>query len=268
MDIEHDHSEPDEGRSGPEGRQVFWRRWRPAGAALSRPPIVLLHDSLGCVDLWRDFPERLSLAAGRTVVAYDRLGFGRSDVRTGPLPPTFIRDEAQEGLATVIDALGLQSFALFGHSVGGAMAAEAAARFGSRCVALITESAQAFVEARTLEGLRAAQREFADPARRERLARYQGDKTDWVLSAWIDTWLSPGFARWSLAAQIEAIASPMLVIHGDRDEYGSLEHPARIAALGRGRVERLDLANVGHVPHREATGRVLDAVTRFLGPSS
>lgn len=131
--------------------KLFIRTWEPAKNTSIEPsaPIVLFHDSLGCVELWRDFPAMLATAAQRTVMAYDRLGFGRSDARQGPAKLSFIRDEAHSGFPHIVEALKLDKFVAFGHSVGGAMAAHCAQRFASSCEALITESAQAFVEDRT-----------------------------------------------------------------------------------------------------------------------
>jgi pimeloyl-ACP methyl ester carboxylesterase len=243
---------------------LFGRSWVPARQVhAGDAPILLLHDSLGCVELWRDFPERLARATGRTVAAYDRLGFGRSDAHPGPLPPTFIRDEAAM-VQRVCDALGIGAVVALGHSVGGAMALAAAARWPERCAALVTESAQAFVEDRTLAGIRAARAGFARAGQVERLARYHGTKARWVLDAWIETWLHPAFADWSMDDDLRRVRCPTLALHGDRDEYGSVEHPARIARLVEGPARAVILEDCGHVPHREHPSRVLDEVARFL----
>src|SRR3954469_25243049 len=110
-----------------QGGALFTRQWRPAGVA-GECPLVLLHDSLGCVELWRDFPATLAQQLARPVVAYDRLGFGRSSPRDELPAPDFIREEAEEGLPVVLRGLGIADFALFGHSVGGAMALVVASR--------------------------------------------------------------------------------------------------------------------------------------------
>jgi pimeloyl-ACP methyl ester carboxylesterase len=117
----------------------------------SNPTILLFHDSLGCVDLWRNFPKELAGATSRSVVAYDRLGFGKSDAYFGTLPLTFNADEAITAIQ-VCEELGIKTIIPFGHSVGGAMAIAAAARSPDRCAAVITESTQSFVEDQTLSG--------------------------------------------------------------------------------------------------------------------
>jgi pimeloyl-ACP methyl ester carboxylesterase len=227
-------------------------------------PIVLFHDSLGCVELWRDFPEQLSQATGRSVMAYDRLGFGRSDPHPGQLNSHFIREEIDDAFPALREELGFDHFVAFGHSMGGAMAAVCAGKFQSQCRGLVTESAQAFVEDRTLEGIRQAQRAFDDKGQLERLRKYHGDKASWVLRAWIDTWFSPEFRGWSLDTDLPLVRCPVLAIHGENDEYGSIRHPERIGALVEGAATVEILRNCGHVPHREQPGIVLNAVQAFL----
>lgn len=247
----------------PQGRLYAERRLPPAGS-LARAPIVLFHDSLGCVALWRDFPERLARASGREVVAYDRLGFGRSDAHPGRLRMDFIHDEARVGFHCLREQLDIGDFVAFGHSVGGGMAVACAAAHADGCRALITESAQTFVEDRTLAGIRAAKESFVQPGQLERLQRYHGDKAAWALSAWIDTWLAPDFADWTLDDELRHVRCPVLALHGDDDEFGSARHPERIAALSAGHSTMHLLRDCGHVPHREQADRVLDTVAHWL----
>jgi len=250
---------------GSHGR-MFVRSWFPERDALrpNHAPILLLHESLGCIEQWKDFPSALANATGRTVVAYDRLGFGRSDRLTAPPAPTFVEDEAAHGFACVLEHLGIERFVVLGHSVGGSMAVHCAARYPEACQAMITMSAVTFVEQRTLSGIRQARAWFADPAQRERLRRYHGERSDWVLSAWIDTWLAPDFATWTLAHALPAVGCPSLAIHGDDDEFGSERHPQLIADHASGQVEQALLSGVGHVPHREQPELVLERIERFL----
>jgi pimeloyl-ACP methyl ester carboxylesterase len=247
---------------GPGGR-LFVRVWGDPGAR-GPAPILLFHDSLGSVALWRDFPARVATATGRAVVAYDRLGFGRSDPHPSRLAPGFVRDEAHAALPALRAALGMERLVLFGHSVGGGMAVSAAAAFPEATAAVITESAQAFVEDVTLAGVRDAKAAFAEPGQIERLARWHGDKARWVLDAWIETWLDPARADWSLDADLRGVRAPVLALHGDRDEFGSAAHPQRIGALppAPGRVVLID--DCGHVPHREKPDLVLETVSGFL----
>ncbi|KWF91106.1 alpha/beta hydrolase [Burkholderia cepacia] len=268
----------------PQGR-LFVKRWRggpvqravgagePAASEPATPepaapkpaaPIVLLHDSLGCVDLWRDFPAQLASVTQRDVIAYDRLGFGRSDRHPGKLGTTFVRDEADHAFAALLDQLDVDAFVALGHSVGGGMAVGCAAAYPARCRALVTIAAQAFVEDRTLAGIRDAGQQFDEPGQLDRLARYHGDKAEWVLRAWVDTWLSPAFRHWSLDDELPRVQCATLAIHGEDDEYGSDVHPKRIAARVAGPSSYLLLGRCGHMPHRERTDDVLAAIATFL----
>lgn len=250
----------------PHGR-IFARIWAPSSEAnTSRPEalIVLFHDSLGCVDLWRDFPARLSAATGRRVIAYDRLGFGRSDPRSDKPTMDFIADEAKTCFPVIREQLGFRRFIAFGHSVGGGMAVNCAAEYAADCEALITESAQAFVAEETLQGILAAKQQFKDEQQVERLKKYHGEKAKWVLDAWTETWLDPAFASWSLAAVLPGVRCPVLAIHGVHDEYGGSRHPEMIGELcgGPSRVELI--ADTYHVPHRERPEVIVDLVSGFI----
>ena len=250
----------------PQGR-IFARCWTPSSkASTPRPdsPIVLFHDSLGCVELWREFPAELSTATGRQVIAYDRLGFGKSDPRVERPALDFIADEANTYFPIVREQLGFRRFIAFGHSVGGGMAVNCAAAFGAECEALVTESAQIFPEDRTLRSIAEAKEQFKDETQLRRLEKYHGDKARWVLEAWTENWLHPDFAAWSLAAVLPQVSCPVLAIHGIHDEYGSTCHPEMIGQLcaGPSRVEIL--ADTFHVPHRERPGVTLNLLSEFI----
>ena len=255
--------------------RLFARSWEPAAPPAAsqeaanedgarRAPIILLHDSLGCVALWGAFPQTLARATNRRVIAYDRAGFGASDARADRLDSTFVRDEAQRFIPALCEQLGIDRFIAFGHSVGGGMAIECAAQYTQRCVALVTEAAQTFAEDRTLAGIRAAREQFRDPAQLAKLARYHGEKTQWVLDAWIETWLSPEFADWSLDAVLPRVQCATLAIHGSLDEYGTRVHPEAIAARVSGPARAAIMEGVRHVPHREQEVQVAEMVAEFL----
>jgi pimeloyl-ACP methyl ester carboxylesterase len=242
--------------------EMFVKSWSPGNAAAI--PAVLLHDSLGSVDLWRSFPERLAEALGRRVIAYDRLGFGRSTALDILPSARFIDEEAHIYFPAIREALGFEDFLLFGHSVGGAMALTIAARFGTRCRAVITESAQAFVETRTLEGIKNAVRSFADPGRMEKLRRLHAEKAKWVLQAWTEVWLSEEFRDWSLGTVLPHVRCPVPILHGGEDEFGSAAFPEMICSAVAGYCEMHLLDGVGHVPHRDDPELVLNLTVRFV----
>lgn len=245
----------------PRGR-IFAREWPAPGSA---PAIILLHDSLGCVELWRDFPQGLSAATERRVIAYDRAGFGRSDAQNEQLPRDFIYTECRDSLPLLADALGISHFVLFGHSVGGGMAVVGAAELYARCKGLISESAQIFREDLTFESIRAARpKVLPGSSQYDRLAKYHGEKTDWVLSAWIDSWLDPAFVL-EMMPYMKRVQCPVLAIHGDRDEFGSAAQPKRLCDSVAGPATLHLMKDCGHVPHRDQPAEVLKAVKIFLG---
>lgn len=246
----------------PRGR-MYARAWTPHERT-TKAPIVLIHDSLGCVELWRDFPEKLSASTQRQVIAYDRLGFGRSDARTDELRASFVREEAETFVPYLLRYFRLERFVPFGHSVGGGMAICCGAVLPSACAAIVTESAQMFAEGKTLNAIAAAKLEYAQPERFEKLRRYHGDKTEWVLRAWTDTWLSDEFASFNVRQELRALQCPLLALHGERDEFGSLEHLRVAREFGSNVVSTCMLQDLGHVPHREAPTAVLDRVVQFL----
>ncbi len=239
------------------------RQWLTVDAA-GKAPVLLLHDSLGCTALWRQLPLLLAQASGRSVISYDRPGFGQSAPRTAPPSLEFVAEEAEQVLPALLAHFALERFIAMGHSVGGGMAVHCAARYPANCEGLITLAAQAFVEPRTREGIAEAKRQFDDPAHFARLARYHGDRARWVLDAWTASWLSPGFDDWSLDATLPAVRCPALVIHGKEDEYGSTAQAQRIASLLGGPSRLWLLDGTGHVPHREQEALVLDGIVRFL----
>lgn len=246
----------------PSGR-LFTRTWQPRHAR-SAVPILLFHDSLGCVELWRSFPAALCQATQHPVVAYDRAGFGRSDARLAKPPHTFIEDEYRQAVAALLEALVITHFIALGHSVGGCMAVHCAGQQPERCRGLITIAAQAFNEPRTRQGIEAAKEAFQQPDQFAKLARYHGDNARWVLDAWIDTWLHPDFAEWTLVPALERVQCPTLVLHGERDEYGSHRQPERIARYTHGPAHCDILPGVGHVPHREAESTVVALIEEFV----
>ncbi len=228
------------------------------------PVAVLLHHSLGSVGLWRDFPERLAQATGLGVLAYDRRGHGASEP-FGPSPRAngYLHDEAAT-LEQVLAAAEVEDAVLFGHSDGGSIALLAAALHPRRVRAVVAEAAHVFVEERTLEGLREAQRALRGGDLLPRLTRHHGAKAEALAAAWLGIWLSPGFRAWNIEAELGRIRCPVLVLQGELDEYGTA---AQVHAIARGvagpaRVEVL--SGIRHTPHREDPEAVLRLAAAFL----
>ena len=225
-------------------------------------PIVMLHEGLGSLALWKDFPLRLAKATHRRVLAYSRLGYGKSDPLSGPRGVDFMHIEALDTLPVLLDALGTRDPVLFGHSDGASIALIHAARAHRPVAAVIALAPHVFVESYGLDSIAAARRAYLDGGLRAKLARYHDD-VDSAFRGWNDIWLHPDFRAWNIEALLPEIACPVLTIQGLDDEYGTIEQIDRIAR-GVPQLRRIELAQCGHSPHRDQPEAVLASVASFL----
>lgn len=246
--------------------QIATQCWHPQNAQ-HKTPMILLHDSLGSIAQWRDFPAQLAQTLKRPVIAYDRLGFGLSAPHPEAPSVEFIVEQAHSEFPQIKAALGIEQYYLLGHSVGGAMAVNIAAT-DKHCQGIITLAAQAFVEDKTLAGIKAAQKAFANLEQFNKLKKWHGEKTQWVLDAWINIWLDERFADWSLAYCIKDVNCKVLAIHGQLDNFGSEAFPQfiaeQIAKHSSKPSNYIILEQCGHIPHKERTKQVLAAVKNFM----
>lgn len=232
--------------------------------AAHKPTLVFLHDSLGCITVWRDFPDVLSAALGCNALIYDRRGYGASSPFGGePRRPAYLEDEA-DTLLRVLQASAIDHAILFGHSDGGSIALVAAARYPDRIGAVVTQGAHVFVEEVTLAGIREARETLRTTDLRERLARHHGDRTDSVTAAWIDMWLSPEFRDWNIEHYLPNIRCPLLAIQGSDDEYGTPDQVRAVVEGSGAGARACMIPGVGHTPHRSATDEVVRATKEFL----
>lgn len=240
---------------------LFVKTWIPE-IVKSKTSIVLLHDSLGSCAQWRDFPEKLANTLSMKVIAYDRAGFGNSYTRHHLPSINFIEEEARVYFPQLKAALELKKFIVIGHSVGGGMAINIAAN-EEDCLGAVTISAQAFIEKRTIEGIQNAKQAFQQPEMLSKIAKWHGEKAQWVIDAWTEVWLSEKFRDWELC-QVNYVSCPLLVIHGDNDEYGSEAFPIYIAqnSTANGEIEIIE--NCGHMPHVTHADVVLKAIASFI----
>lgn len=225
----------------------------------ARAPMVLLHEGLGSVRLWRDFPARLQEATGRRILLFSRYGHGRSERPPRPRTPAFFHEEALEVLPEVLRQLDAEEPLLVGHSDGGSIALIHAGAHPVAGIALLAP--HVVVEDVTVEEIREARRRFDSDDLRERMARHHDDP-DAAFNGWCDVWLDPEFRTWTLEHDAELVRCPTLLIQGVDDPYGTLTQLDRIEARVRGPVERLEVPG-GHSPHLEAPDEVLRAVARF-----
>jgi pimeloyl-ACP methyl ester carboxylesterase len=222
----------------------------------AKRPIVLLHEGLGSVGLWRDFPQVLQAATGRRVVAFSRFGHGRSEPPPSPRTPAFFHEEALQVLPAVLAQLEIGEPLLVGHSDGASIALIHAGHHPVAGVALLAP--HVVVEDVTVAAIREARVAFDGGELRERMARHHDDPAA-AFNGWCDVWLDPAFRDWSLETDAARVSCPALLIQGEDDPYGTLEQLDRIEANVRGPVERLVVPG-GHSPHLEARDDVVDAV--------
>lgn len=223
-------------------------------------PVVLMHEGLGSVGLWRDFPQALAVATGRRVIAFSRFGHGRSGPTPVPRTPAFFEYEAAQVLPELLERLGVARPVLVGHSDGGSIALIHAA---DRPVdALVLIAPHVFVEEMTVREIEVTREAYEHGGLRERMARHHDDP-DAAFWGWCDVWLDPGFRSWELAGETERVSARTLLIQGADDPYGSLEQIDRIEAAVSGPVSRLVLGG-GHSPHLEHHDQVVDAIAAFL----
>ena len=234
------------------------------------PTIVFLHQGLGCEGMWRDFPDHMASATGCGALVYSRIGHGASEALRGPRSIRYMHDEGLKVLPAVLAHFGIGEVILFGHSDGASIAILYAGsgeeRPGGQCVvrALVLEAPHVFVEAEALEGIRRISREYETTSLKERLARHHGNNTDSMFRAWADVWLRPEFREWNIEGSLPSIESPVLVIQGEDDEYGTARQVESVVKGVRGPARFLLLAHCGHSPHSERPEEVLDAASRFV----
>jgi pimeloyl-ACP methyl ester carboxylesterase len=228
----------------------------------ARPTIVLLHEGLGSVALWRDFPPLLAARTRCAVVAYSRRGYGASDPLAGPREPDYMHREATEVLPDVLDALAIERPILFGHSDGASIAIVFAGTFPERVRALVLEAPHVFVEEISLRSIAAAREAWETTDLRARLGRYH-QHVEGAFRGWNDAWLDPRFRDWNIEAEAARISAPVLVIQGEDDEYGTLAQVESIAARVP-HVQTVVLPDTGHSPHRDAPERIVARVATFI----
>jgi pimeloyl-ACP methyl ester carboxylesterase len=229
------------------------------------PTLVLLHEGLGCVSLWRDFPKHLAEATGCGVFAYSRYGYGKSDPAPLPWPMTYMHREAEEVLPRVLDRAGVRRYVLVGHSDGGSIAAiHAGSVADKRRAGVVLIAPHFFTEDSGLASIAAIRMLYETGDLRARLARHHAH-VDVAFHGWNGAWLDPRFRDWNIMDRVAGIDVPMLLLQGTRDEYGSAEQvhaPARAASVP---AEVVLIEGAGHAPHLEKPEETLAAIARFVG---
>jgi pimeloyl-ACP methyl ester carboxylesterase len=230
----------------------------------SRPVVVFLHEGLGSLALWKDFPDRFCRAGGFTGLVFSRYGYGRSTPR--PLherwPVDFMHQQAREVLPTLFEQLGVARPWLFGHSDGGSIALLYAASFPHDVAGLVVAAPHIIVEDLSVASIAAARELYSEGKLREKLARYHDD-VDSAFWGWNDIWLDPAFRAWDIRDELPGIGAPILAVQGEDDEYGTLEQIYGIARRAP-QTRLLVLPQCGHSPHRDQSERLIQEAAHFM----
>ena len=229
------------------------------------PTIVLLHEGLGALSLWRKFPQALSERTGMGVFAWSRMGYGQSDLAALPRPLDYMTIEGERCLPEVLTAFGFKDGAIFGHSDGATIAAIfAGAHHDPRVKALILMAPHFFTEPGGQAAIVATRNAYLNGPLRERLSKYHRD-VDSTFLGWADAWLDPAFSGvWNVEASLSNIKIPTLAIQGAQDEYGTLAHIEALAAQSPSTVETAIIEDCRHSPHQEKPEETLAVVAEFL----
>ena len=254
----HLHQQPGEVVVDGKRLETLWIQPGHAG----RPTIVMLHEGLGSVALWKNFPQQLAARTGCGVLVYSRYGHGSSDKLLEKRPVTFMHHEGEVVLPELLDKLGIERPVLLGHSDGGSISLIFAGKYPERPRALILEAPHVFVEDLSVASITRAKVQYQTTDLPQKLGRYHAhvDATFW---GWNDIWLDPEFRSWNIEEYLAAIRCPVLCIQGEEDEYGTVAQVEAVKARVPGTKITM-LPNCKHSPHRDQAEATLGRMAEFV----
>ncbi len=225
--------------------------------------IVFLHEGLGCIEMWKDYPHKLCQQLNVKGLVYDRAGYGKSKGDLSNRKANYLHLAAEE-LHQLLSELHLlnHQIILYGHSDGGSIALIYTSLYPQNIKAIITEAAHVFVEEETIEGIKPAIKAF-EQGKLNGLKKYHINYKD-VFNAWVNIWLHPSFKNWNIEEEIKSIISPQLIIQGEDDQYGTIKQMESIAKHTKGKTIIFTPNNCGHAPYKEKQKDVIQEVERFF----
>lgn len=241
-------------------------RWVGERRPSSRPVLVFLHEGLGCIEMWREFPTQLCAHAGFAGLVYDRTGYGRSSPWPADPGTRYMEIEADDVLPRLLRVLDIDDCILIGHSDGGTIALNYAAGDPQPLHAVVTIAAHVLTESVCVDGIAKARVAYDSGDLRKRLATYHGDNVDGAFRLWSDAWLAPGFEPMDADRRLPKVEVPVQALQGEDDEYGSELQVGIIAGKVAGYCETRLIPDCGHSPHLQQPERVIAEVARFIAP--
>lgn len=230
----------------------------------NRPTIIFLHDSFGCIELWRGFPQALGELTQCNILIYDRQGYGKSCPFAEAKRTIRYMEKEADILIELMNSWKLDDAILFGHSDGGSIALIAGGKHPDRVRGIITEGAHIFVEDKTISGINQAIELYKTTDLKVKLEKYHGNKTDTLFWAWANTWTSDEFRSWNIENFLPKIQCKSLIIQGEDDEYGTLNQVDSIVNQTSGKSKKMVIPNIKHSPHKENPEFVLSKSAKFI----
>jgi pimeloyl-ACP methyl ester carboxylesterase len=225
---------------------------------------VFLHEGLGSVSMWKDFPDEVAARIGCGALVYSRYGNGESGVLREARAVSYMHDEALHALPELLEERGIDDAILIGHSDGASIALIYTGEIGTRVRAIVAEAPHVFVEDVSVRSIAAAKTAYENGDLKARLARYHRD-VDRTFYGWNDIWLHPDFRAWNILEPVKKIRTPMLLVQGENDEYGTLAQLDALRAHAKNSaVDSLVLAKCGHSPHRDRREATVAAIATFV----
>lgn len=229
-----------------------------------KPYLVFLHEGLGSIDMWKQFPDQLCQSTGCPGLLYDRAGYGKSSPMQKKWSIHYMHDYAFNELPRIIlELIPQKPFIIIGHSDGGSIGLIYASEKPENLLGVVTEAAHVFVEPETIIGIRDATEAYRR-GKLDGLIKYHGEKTAAVFNAWSDTWLSHGFKFWNLEYLLPSVECPVLAIQGKTDQYGTKKQVDSIVSNTNGPAEKLIIEGCGHAPHHVKGEEVLIHMEAFI----
>jgi pimeloyl-ACP methyl ester carboxylesterase len=247
------------------GHRLEYRWIQPAGSVRpDRPVLVFLHEGLGSIGLWKDFPDTVCEGSGCAALVYSRYGYGKSDRLAEPRKADYMHREALDVLPEVLARLDIDRPILVGHSDGASIALIHAGVHPRSVSGVVAMAPHVFVEALTVASIAQAKASFETTDLPVKLGRYHDDAQS-TFRGWNDIWLHPDFQTWNIEEYLGSIASPVLLIQGKDDRYGSAAQIQAIESQVKAPVETLMLPHCGHSPHVDQTEATAQAIVAFAG---